>query len=101
MMKKRGILIIPTVGHKFHSCGRSLKYIYFKKFSFGQKRLCVLRDFVPRGVFLQSRGGRDLKTIDNINNLIGPVPWLITDIQITIILLVISTNFLQFGHHLV
>ena len=37
-----------TVGHKFHSCGRSLKYISFNKFSFGQKRLCVLRDFVPR-----------------------------------------------------
>ena len=31
-------------------------------FSFGQKRLCVLCDFVPRGVFLKSMGGWVLKS---------------------------------------
>ena len=35
--------------------------IQFKKISFGQKRPFVLRDFVPRYVFWQSRGGRSLK----------------------------------------
>ena len=32
-----------------------------KKISFGQKRPCILHDFVPRGIFLQFRGGRVLK----------------------------------------
>ena len=36
---------------KLHSCVRSLKFIQFNFFSFGQKRTCFLRDFVPRGVF--------------------------------------------------
>ena len=35
---------------------RSLKYISFKKFRFGQKRPCVLRNFVPRGVFYNPGG---------------------------------------------
>ena len=35
--------------------------IQFKKISFGQKRPFVLRDFVPRYVFWQSRGGEVLK----------------------------------------
>ena len=48
------------IGYKLHSCGRSVKYISFKKCSFGQKRPYVLRDFVPRGVFLQLRCGRVL-----------------------------------------
>ena len=53
-----------------------------KKNSISQKRPCVLRDFVPRGVFLQSSGGRVL----NINHFIctnyclpslasSPCPW--------------------------
>ena len=48
------------VGEKVHPCGTSLKYISFKKFSFGQKTPYVLRDIVPRCVILQSRGGRFL-----------------------------------------
>ena len=35
----------------------------FKKFSFDQKRPCVLRYFVPRGVFLQNRVARVHKNI--------------------------------------
>ena len=34
-----------------------VKNIFNKKNSFGQKRPCVLREFVPWGVFFQSRGG--------------------------------------------
>ena len=34
-----------------------------KKIRFGQKRPCVLRDIVPIGVFLQSRGGRVLNNV--------------------------------------
>ena len=32
-----------------------------QKFSFGQKRRCILRDFVPRGVFGNPRGGGSFK----------------------------------------
>ena len=35
-----------------------MKYIQFKKISFGQKSPCILRAFVPRGVFFAiQRGG--------------------------------------------
>ena len=56
------------VGHNFHSCGRSLKDISFKKFSFGQKRPCALRYFVPRGVFGKTGGGGSLSGNNNNNN---------------------------------
>ena len=42
----------------------------------------------PSKLFSRELGQKSMKTfkrIDNINNLIGPVPWSITDIQINII----------------
>ena len=36
---------------------KKFKMYLIQKNSFGQKRLCVLRNFVPGGLFLQSRGG--------------------------------------------
>ena len=45
--------------------------IFNSKISFIQKRPCVLRDFVPRGVFLKSRGGRILRRNTDSDNIIN------------------------------